>query len=313
MDIGNVTLVHMGGHGFHVVNKIVLDYHGKGAYILAMLNETPRTTQMTQFYFREGHTLTEQENARVQVGAQGESGYLTRAENCPRCGGQGGSMHWRPDGGVCYQCHGNRTITRTHRVFSEARLAKLNEAAHKKAEKKAEAAQRKLDAERVEFDKWAEAHKTLLGDIAAATGNSFLNDLAAKLEGYRQLTERQLEAAANAVERAKEREIEGKASEYVGEVKERIEFEAEVTGVYGTEGFYGHTDIVKFKDASMNQFTWFASDYTGLERGDRITIKGTVKKHDDYKGVKQTVLTRCKFTKFEIVTADDAANLEDVA
>ena len=92
----------------------------------------------------------------------------------------------------------------------------------------------------------------------------------------------------------------------------RVEFEAEVIGVYGTEGTYGHTDIVKFRDLKGNLFTWFASGYTDLERGDRISIKGTVKNHDTYRGVKQTILTRCKFNKFEIMTADEAANLETV-
>ena len=99
---------------------------------------------------------------------------------------------------------------------------------------------------------------------------------------------------------------------YVSEKGKRIEFEAHVVGVYGSEGFYGHTDIVKFRDAEGNLFTWFASGYTGLNREDRMSIKGTVKQHDEYRGVKQTILTRCKFTKFEILTADEAATKEVV-
>lgn len=268
---------------------------------------------MTQFFFRHGAALSESDNPRVKVGARGESGFLTRAENCPRCGGAGGSPHWHPDGGICYQCRGRCKITVTHRVFSAAKLAKLNEAADKKAAVKAAEAQRKMDAAIAYFVEWRKPHEKVLGDIAAATGNSFLSDLADKVSKSMILTDRQLEAAATAVERIKEREIEGRASEHVGAVKERIEFEAEVTGVYGTEGFYGHTDIVKFKDADNNQFTWFASDYTNLERGDRMSIKGTVKKHEDYKGVKQTVLTRCKYLKFEIMTPDEAAQSEAVA
>jgi hypothetical protein len=278
-----------------------------------MLNNTPGAEQMTQFYFRHGTALSETDNARVQIGKQGVSGWLTRAENCPRCGGAGGSPHWRPDGGVCYQCRGGRTISRTHRVFTEDKLAKLNDAAAKKAAKKAAAAEAKREAERVEFHKWAKPYENLLGAIKAATGNSFLVDLARKLDDHRQLTDRQLEAAAKAIERQEQREAEGRASEYVGEVKDRFEFEAEVLGVYGTEGYYGHTDIVKFKDEDGNLFTWFASDYTDLERGDRMTIKGTVKKHEEYRGMKQTILTRCIYTKFEVVSPDDAAQLEAVA
>ncbi len=268
---------------------------------------------MTQFFFRHGGLLSPEENARVNVGPRGESGFLTRMENCARCGGAGGSPHWHPDGGICYECRGNRTVQRTYRVFVEDKLAKLVEAADKKAAKKAEAAQRKMDAHRAVFDAWAERHTILLGEIAEAKGNSFLADLASKVVAYRPLTDRQLEAAATSIQRKKERDEEGRASEYVGEIKERLEFEAEVTGVYGTEGFYGHTDIVKFKDADRNLFTWFASDYTDLERGDRISIKGTIKKHDEFRDIKQTVLTRCKFTKFKIVDPDEAADLEDVA
>ena len=271
---------------------------------------------MTQFYFRDGRALSEKQNTTVQLGKRGDSGFIIQHGPCSRCGGQGGSQAWRFTGYTCYRCGGNNSMsfeTSSPRVYTEAKLAKLVEAANKKAAKKAEAAQRKLKIQIAEFETWCGPHKKLLGDIATATGNSFLEDLARKLVDHRQLTERQLEAAAKTIAGIKEREAEGRASVFVGEIKDRIEFEAEVTGVYGTEGFYGHTDIVKFKDADNNQFTWFASDYTNLQRGDRMTIKGTVKKHDQYRGIKQTVLTRCKYTKFEIMTPDEASQVEAVA
>ncbi len=271
---------------------------------------------MTQFYFRDGRALSDEQHGRIHLGVRGDSGFITERGPCSRCGGAGGSSSWYPEGGICFRCRGNCSkVFEVHspRVFTAEKLTKLIEAADKKAAKKAEAAQAKATVKHLEFVQWGRPHKSLLGDIAAAKGNTFLADLASKLVGHNQLTDRQLEAAANSIAQAKERAVEGAASEHVGEVKERIEFEAKVIGVYGTEGYYGHTDIVKFKDAGGNQFTWFASDYTNLERGDRISIKGTVKKHDEYRSVKQTVLTRCKFTKFEIVTADEAANLEAVA
>ncbi len=268
---------------------------------------------MTQFYFRHGTALSEKDNARVDIGARGESGFLSRDENCPRCGGAGGSAHWRPDGGVCYQCHGNRTVPVTHRVFTEAKLAKLNESYAVREAKRLAEREAAEEKRFIEFVQWGRDHKKLLGAIAAATGSSFLASLDAQLKGNKILTERQLEAAANAIEGQQVRKVEGLASEYVGEVKDRIEFEAEVIGVYGTEGYYGHTDIVKFKDARGNYFTWFASDYTNLACGDRMSIKGTVKKHDQFRGIKQTVLTRCKYTKFAIMTPDEAAQMEAVA
>lgn len=271
---------------------------------------------MSQFYFRDGRALTDTQSARIQLGKRGDSGFITVHEPCSRCGGKGGSQAWAYTGWTCYRCGGKNSQAfevRSPRVFTAKKLAKLNEAAERKEAKK-RAILEATEARRfLEFVEWSKPHKKLLGDIAAATGNSFLANLSVKLMGKSQLTERQLEAAATAIKRQKQREVEGRASEYVGEIKKRIEFEAEVTGVYGTEGFYGHTDIVKCKDADGNQFTWFASDYTNLERGDRMTIKGTVKKHDEYRGIKQTVLTRCKYTKFETMTPDEAAQAEAVA
>ena len=102
-------------------------------------------------------------------------------------------------------------------------------------------------------------------------------------------------------------------AEFVGVVGKRIEFEALVVGVYEVERFSSQTDIVKLRDGGGNLFTWFATGYTNLYRGDRISIKGTVKRYDIYRGVKQTILTRCKFHKFEILTADEAATKEVVA
>lgn len=268
---------------------------------------------MTQFYFRYGPALSEKENSRVAVGVRGDSGHMSRHENCPRCGGQGGSTHWRPEGGICFQCRGDRTIVVNYRVFTAEKLAKLVTAAEAKAErirlkKEAEDTRRFL-----EFVRWSRDRKNLLGAIQDAKGNTFLADLAAKLLKNMILSDKQLEAAERVIKQAAERAAQDRDSEYVGTVKERIEFEAVVVGVYGSEGFYGHTDIVKFRDLSGNLFTWFASGYTELERGDRMSIKGTVKDHQLYRDIKQTILTRCKFEKFIVMTPDEAAQAEVVA
>ena len=40
---------------------------------------------------------------------------------------------------------------------------------------------------------------------------------------------------------------------------------------------------------------WKTTLFLDLDRNQEVTIKGTIKDHDEYDGVKQTVLTRCKF------------------
>lgn len=266
---------------------------------------------MTQFFFRHGPALTEDENDRVLVRfARGDSGYLTRDEDCSRCGGAGwfAVPQW-PEGGICFQCRGRCQLPRTHRVFSAEKLAVLVNAADKKTAKKIAEATAKRERQRQDFITWAKPHGKLIGGILTAKGR-FMSDLASKLRQRWTLSEKQLDAAQRILTSQAEQVAQDAASNYVGVIKTRIEFEAHVIGVYGSEGFYGHTDIVKFRDADGNLFVWFASGYTGLEREDRISIKGTIKEHSEFRGVKQTALTRCKFKKFTVMTPDEAAQAE---
>jgi len=65
-----------------------------------------------------------------------------------------------------------------------------------------------------------------------------------------------------------------------------------VTG-YPTD--YGYTTVLKFKTEEGDLVVWKASN-TEVSRedvGKKFTLYGTVKEHSDYKGEKQTILTRC--------------------
>ena len=48
--------------------------------------------------------------------------------------------------------------------------------------------------------------------------------------------------------------------------------------------------LTKFHDAEMNVYVWFASK--PLIEGNEYRLRATVKEHSEYKGIKQTVLTR---------------------
>lgn len=265
---------------------------------------------MTQFHFRGGAALTEVDNARVNIGKAGKSGFLTRSEPCSRCGGQGGSQAWAYTGWTCYRCNGRCTEAVTRRVFTADRLDVLNITAQKKADKLTAAAVVKAAAKRRAFITWAKPQGALIGAILTGKG-SFLKDLASKLRSHWTLSEKQMDAAARIVEQNAERAAQDGTSAHVGEIKERIEFEASVEFTKEIDGFYGITTIIKLRDLDGNVFTWFASGWHDVKRGDRVSIKGTVKKHDEYQGVKQTILTRCVLTKFTILTADEAAATEE--
>lgn len=52
-------------------------------------------------------------------------------------------------------------------------------------------------------------------------------------------------------------------------------------------------NIYKFADADGNIFLWKTQKY--IDEDDKIArLVGTVKAHDEFRGVKQTHLTRCK-------------------
>ena len=84
-----------------------------------------------------------------------------------------------------------------------------------------------------------------------------------------------------------------------GVVGQRRGFEAcRVVGTRSWEGHYGVTTLVRFRmdSGKGNHVNWFASgDVTDDWEIDHVyDITGTVKKHDEYKGTKQTVVNRVK-------------------
>lgn len=87
-------------------------------------------------------------------------------------------------------------------------------------------------------------------------------------------------------------------SQHIGAVKDKLELDVQCKKVISVEGMYGSTGIHKMEDDVGNSLTWFASGgTTWLHEGGYYRIKGTVKAHDEYKGQKQTILTRVKILK----------------
>jgi len=107
-------------------------------------------------------------------------------------------------------------------------------------------------------------------------------------------------------ERRKLKEIEeGKCSEWVGKVKDRIEIiPTSIKVLTSWSGSYDGwnetiTYVYKIVDEAGNVYTWKTATIIDESLlGDDVeitgTIKGTVKEHKIYKDQKQTELTRCK-------------------
>lgn len=88
-------------------------------------------------------------------------------------------------------------------------------------------------------------------------------------------------------------------SNWVGSVGGRVELkDAFVSVLTGWYSDFGYTYLYKIVDTNGNIFTWKTSKWLGddesLAPGTRISLKGTVKNHSEFRGVKQTELTRCR-------------------
>lgn len=90
-----------------------------------------------------------------------------------------------------------------------------------------------------------------------------------------------------------EREVAQSQSEFVGHEGDKIEITAKLHTVGSYETQFGTTYIYTF-NVDGNEFVW----KTGKAMRDdvEITIRGTIKQHKEFGGVKQTELTRCRTT-----------------
>lgn len=115
--------------------------------------------------------------------------------------------------------------------------------------------------------------------------------------------EKQLEyEAKKAAERA------GKQSEYIGKIGDKINVELTLKKRITYEFSYSAYNstlnyIYIFEDSNGNEYKWNSSkclerivnnECVYINEGEKVTLKGTIKGHEEYKDQKQTVLTRCK-------------------
>lgn len=86
-----------------------------------------------------------------------------------------------------------------------------------------------------------------------------------------------------------------RSNEYVGQTGQKLPpTKVKVIRTRNISGPYGTTQIVAMEDEKGNQLTWFNNSRNNMEEGKEYTITGTIKKHDEYKGRRQTHILRVK-------------------
>jgi len=97
-----------------------------------------------------------------------------------------------------------------------------------------------------------------------------------------------------AYKRATEPKVERKVSDFYGTVGDKVNLKLNFLRDYSFETAYGVMHLQKFNDDNGNLFIWGASRPQYLEQGKVYQVTGTIKAHKEYKGVRQTALSRCK-------------------
>lgn len=88
----------------------------------------------------------------------------------------------------------------------------------------------------------------------------------------------------------------GAVNEHVGKVDERLrDLKLKVVFTLGlpSQWHESYDWLVILEDVQGRTFKWKKTSAGILNKGDWLTVTGTVKAHEIYKGTKQTVLTRC--------------------
>ena len=255
----------------------------------------------------------------VKVDRNGSKHFVE--DTCPRCGGSGKiSYYGHVYNGVCFKCNGSgkyeyTIIERTpeyEATLAERRLAKA-----------------KAKAPKVNANFFKSMYLSENGDAYVVLGNTYeikeqLKEAGAKFKyelGWyfdHEVNEFPTECVhrddfmnklandtytidwdklTELVEDIKERNKPVSTSEHVGVVGEKLYKKLTLKSIFtfvSHFSYYGELNaIYKFEDENGNVYIWKTS-CKDLEEGEVYKLSGIVKEHSEYKGEKQTVLTRCK-------------------
>ena len=144
-----------------------------------------------------------------------------------------------------------------------------------------------------------DSSREALIESAGNSKNDFARKMVDSFHEYGRLSEKQESALRNAIERDSARKVEfaakrieeGKNSDFVGVVGERLILSFEISFIKPLMTQFGESFLHICKDSKGNQIVYIGSKSLG-SKGDSVNVKATIKKHDIREGVKQTVINR---------------------
>ena len=235
------------------------------------------------------------------------------------------------DKGICYQCGGAKYVTKEARLYTESEYNTMQRNKEREKERKAAAAEAKMKAEfetkkadwlkRNGFDAEGKTYIYIGSDSyqrkEELKGKGYIFNPILKWHSPLPENEKKIEqhdvtdfysitawgdytpisGAADKVQAIIDAAKPASTSHWIGTEGEKIkDLSVTLVGIRGFETRFGYSQAVTFNDAEGDVLTWFTSVNIPFEISDSCKLSGTVKKLDEYKGCKQTILTRCKLS-----------------
>lgn len=266
----------------------------------------------------ENHVSTEPR--LIKIDRNGSKHFVVDA--CPKCAGKGWIVGYEHvEGGICFKCGGSGYHPYTF-------IERTEEYEEKLYQRRLERERKKSDEVNAKFFKREGMNEK--GEAWCVLGNTFnikdqLREAGAKWNpimgwhfsdkpeefitvkisieqiGYKNefyvWNYNNTDIATSEVKRIKDDAAPKTESKYVAEVGQVVDTNVKLISEHSFEThftYYGEIKyIYKFADAEGNTIVW-KTGCQDLEVGKSYKIKGRVKELSEYKGDKQTVLTRCK-------------------
>lgn len=238
---------------------------------------------------------------------------------CSRCGGDGNYSYNEVDGTICYGCQGSGVNIVERRILTEKEKEQREKAKQRREEKKEFERQQAEQEKENKIKEYIENNPII---YIAIDKDSYNKKDMLKQNGYKWLTwywvghkqveevetisvntEEVINEYGNIVDtiindkvREYKKSLEepnNTKNEWYGSEGDKIEKEVTIEGRFGYDTQYGWVNITIMKDAEGYTYKWSSKNYLG-EKGTKKNIKATIKDHEEYKGQKQTVLTRVK-------------------
>lgn len=135
--------------------------------------------------------------------------------------------------------------------------------------------------------------------VKAAFGSDFFHAMQDNIMTYGGLTEAQNKAVLDMIARAEvkvagyaaKRAAEAATSNWIGTVGKREMFTVTIRHIVEIDGIYGMSYLHIMNDDAGNVVIYKGTKVLG-DKGERLTVKATVKEHGEREGVKQTKIAR---------------------